>query len=251
MRCYLIIEGISLPDRTIGASLAAFTITTAYKETILKSSPTVNPATIDQMWRLLIGIGCVPGVIALYFRLTISESPRFTMDIERNIQQATADIKTVVKGESFDDDGDIVIRRVNSPRATWADFARYFGKWKNGKVLLGTCWSWFALDIAFYGLGLNSSIILEAIGFVTTSGTSSFDVYNNLVNLAKGNLILAAAGLLPGYWFSFLFIDSWGRRPIQLMGFTILTVLFLIMGMRSFDKPAFKKLMASNFRIRL
>jgi len=42
---------------------------------------------------------------------------------------------------------------------------KHFGQWKNGKILLGTAWSWFALDIAFYGLGLNSSIILNAIGF--------------------------------------------------------------------------------------
>lgn len=29
---------------------------------------------------------------------------------------------------------------------------------------------------------------------------------------------------------SFLFIDTWGRKPIQLMGFIILTILFLVMG---------------------
>jgi MFS transporter, PHS family, inorganic phosphate transporter len=30
---------------------------------------------------------------------------------------------------------------------------------------------------------------------------------------------------------SFLFIDSWGRKPIQLMGFTLLTAIFVVMGM--------------------
>jgi PHS family inorganic phosphate transporter-like MFS transporter len=43
-------------------------------------------------------------------------------------------------------------------------------------------------------------------------------------------LILSAAGLIPGYWVTFLFVDSWGRKPIQLMGFTMLTILFVIMG---------------------
>ena len=37
-------------------------------------------------------------------------------------------------------------------------------------------------------------------------------------------------GLIPGYLFSFLLIDSWGRKPIQLMGFSMLTVIFIIMG---------------------
>ena len=35
---------------------------------------------------------------------------------------------------------------------------------------------------------------------------------------------------MPGYWATFLFIDRWGRKPIQFMGFSVLTVLFLIMG---------------------
>jgi len=41
---------------------------------------------------------------------------------------------------------------------------------------------------------------------------------------------ISVAGLIPGYWVSFLFIDSWGRKPIQLMGFVMLTVIFIIMG---------------------
>lgn len=54
-------------------------------------------------------------------------------------------------------------------------------------------------------------------------------------NICIGNLILSAAGLIPGYWATFLFIDSWGRKPIQLMGFTMLTIIFCIMGF-GYDK---------------
>lgn len=56
-------------------------------------------------------------------------------------------------------------------------------------------------------------------------------MYQSLINICTGNLILAAGGLLPGYYFTFLFVDSWGRKPIQLMGFIILTILFVILGM--------------------
>jgi PHS family inorganic phosphate transporter-like MFS transporter len=38
-----------------------------------------------------------------------------------------------------------------------------------------------------------------------------------LKNVSVGNIILSVAGLIPGYWVCFLFIDSWGRKPIQLM----------------------------------
>ncbi|KAF9446766.1 inorganic phosphate transporter [Macrolepiota fuliginosa MF-IS2] len=226
------------------AALVALIVTAAYKDSILASPTVVNVGNVDPLWRLLIGLGCVPGVIALYFRLTIPETPRFTMDIERNIQQASSDIKTVLTGGPSVKDEDAPIHRADAPKATWGDFVRHFGKWENGKVLLGTSYSWFALDIAFYGLSLNSSIILQVINFGTplTKGTQA--IYDNLKNVAVGNLVLSVAGLIPGYWASFLVIDSWGRRPVQLMGFIMLTIIFVIMGF-GFDKlnatPSAKK----------
>ncbi|KAG6833370.1 hypothetical protein H0H87_007987 [Tephrocybe sp. NHM501043] len=217
------------------AALVALIIVVAYKGAILGDPSVDNPVHVDFMWRLLIGLGCVPGVIALYFRLTIPETPRFTMDIERNVQQAAEDIKNVLTVGNSTVDPDAPIQRANAPKASWADFCHHFGQWKNGKVLLGAAWSWFALDVAFYGLGLNSSIVLSAIGFGTplTSGTRL--IYDNLHNICVGNLILSAGGLLPGYYFSFLFIDRWGRKPIQLMGFILLTIIFIVMGF-GYDK---------------
>ena len=93
------------------------------------------------------GLGCIPGCIALYFRLTIPETPRFTMDIERNVQQASDDIQNVLTTGTFVVNPDAVVQRAEAPRASWADFRRHFSKWENGKVLLGTSYSWFALDV--------------------------------------------------------------------------------------------------------
>ncbi|KAH0833118.1 major facilitator superfamily domain-containing protein [Lanmaoa asiatica] len=214
------------------SSIVGIVVVAAYKDAILKA-PYPCAVPVDYTWRLLIGLGCVPGVIALYFRLTIPETPRFTMDIERNVDQAAQDIENVLTTGTYVEDADAVIsQRVKAPRASRADFIAHFSKWKNGKVLLGTAYSWFALDIAFYGLGLNSSVILTAIKFggsTATKGTS-LNVYQTLYNVCVGNLILSVAGLIPGYWVSFLVIDTWGRKPIQLMGFCVLTVLFVIMG---------------------
>ncbi|KAN0093057.1 phosphate transporter [Tylopilus felleus] len=219
------------------SSLVGIVVVAAYKDAILKA-PFPCALPVDYTWRLLIGLGCVPGVIALYFRLTIPETPRFTMDIERNIDQAAQDIDNVlVSGRYIEDPDAIVSQRVKAPRASRADFIAHFSKWKNGKVLLGTAYSWFALDIAFYGLGLNSSVILTAIKFGSASAKSGtpLAVYQSLYNVCVGNLILSVAGLIPGYWVAFLFIDSWGRKPIQLMGFSVLTVLFVTMGF-AYDK---------------
>lgn len=108
--------------------------------------------------------------------------------------------------------------RNTMPKASLADFRRHFGQWKNFKVLFGAAWSWFALDVAFYGLGLNSAVILQTIGFgpaAADPANPAATLQQSLHNVAVGNIILALGGLLPGYYFTFAFIDSWGRKPIQ------------------------------------
>ncbi|KAJ7231967.1 major facilitator superfamily domain-containing protein [Mycena rebaudengoi] len=219
----------------LAACLTAFIITVAYKNAILNDPDVDHLNHIDFMWRLLIGLGCVPAVIALYFRLTIPETPRFTMDIERNVIQAADDIENIRANGRFNVDPDAVVQRADAPRASMRDFLTYFGKWENMKLLIGTSYSWFALDIAFYGLGFNSPIILQGIGLGSVSITNTSDIYTSLKNICVGNLILSLAGLIPGYWVAFLFIDSWGRKPIQLMGFTILAITFIGMGF-GYDK---------------
>ncbi|KAF8873881.1 phosphate transporter [Infundibulicybe gibba] len=226
---------------TFVASLVAFIIVVAFRGQFISGEDICDPPAIDSMWRLLIGLGCVPGAVALYFRLTIPETPRFTMDIERNVQQASDDIHNILTTGKFAHDPDVIVQRAHAPRASWADFRRYFGKWENMKVLIGTSYSWFVLDMAFYGLGLNSSAILQLLrdnnvnfGVPTEMGYKLADFYSNLKSICAGNLVLSAT-LIPGYWVSFLFIDSWGRKPIQFMGFGVLAILFIAIGF-SFDK---------------
>ncbi|KAK7036217.1 phosphate permease [Favolaschia claudopus] len=222
----------------LAAAIVATVITMAYRDQIYQDFPACtctssvllcpSDATginhVDYMWRLLLGLGCVPAAIALYFRLTIPETTRWRMDIERNIVRATTDIQGALAARNRRDQYQAT-QRADAPRATWHDFIQFFGQRSNSIVLFCVAYSWFAIDVAFYTLGLNSSIILEAINF-----GGSTDVYQNLYHICTGNIILSLAGLIPGYWVCFLFIDHWGRRPIQIMGFAVLTCLFIIMG---------------------
>ena len=50
------------------------------------------------------------------------------------------------------------------------------------------------------------------------------------MNVAIGNIILVCAGAIPGYWVTVALVDTVGRKPIQLMGFTLLTIFFCIFG---------------------
>lgn len=113
------------------------------------------------------------------------------------------------------------------PKASWRDFGRHYSQRKNFLLLLGTAGSWFCLDVAFYGLSLNNGTILEVIGYSTKNATN---VYQYLYNTAVGNIIIVLAGAVPGYWVSVATIDTLGRKTIQLGGFCILTILFIVMG---------------------
>jgi PHS family inorganic phosphate transporter-like MFS transporter len=76
-------------------SLVALVTVHAHKDSIIADS--LNELEhVDLYCRVLIRLGCVAGAIALYFRLTVLETPWFTMDIDRDVQKAKADIDNVL-----------------------------------------------------------------------------------------------------------------------------------------------------------
>jgi MFS transporter, PHS family, inorganic phosphate transporter len=129
------------------------------------------------MWRIIIGFSCIPSVIAFFLRLTLPETPRFTMDIQRNIDKATADIESMLArpgGSEFeldlqenDNETGIEMLQVNpnptrtegrlgghraaekhKAKPSWAEFGGYvWGQRRNLRMLVGTSYSWFALDV--------------------------------------------------------------------------------------------------------
>ena len=106
------------------------------------------------------------------------------------------------------------------------DFWDYFSQWRHLRLLLGTALAWFLVDITFYGINLNQSSILSLIGF--TQGPT---VYDRLFKVAVGNVIVTVAGYLPGYFLTVGCIEILGRKKIQMMGFTINAIMFLILAL--------------------
>ena len=158
-----------------GAAIMALIVTAGFKESLLTANTVdqcdgVCGLAVDKMWRIIIGFGAVPGCIALYYRLTIPETPRYTFDVDRDIIKGGADVEAFKAGEPEGNPDEITRARAKEndepmlevPKASWRDFFSHFGQWKYGKVLLGTAGSWFLLDVAFYGkynrLGLRSRI---------------------------------------------------------------------------------------------
>ncbi|KAL9116695.1 MAG: hypothetical protein Q9187_006778, partial [Circinaria calcarea] len=87
------------------AGIMALIVTQGFKQS-LSSARTVADCdgvcnlAMDKMWRVIIGFGAVPGCIALYYRLTIPETPRYTFDVARDVEQAGEDAKAYIQGKS-------------------------------------------------------------------------------------------------------------------------------------------------------
>jgi PHS family inorganic phosphate transporter-like MFS transporter len=103
-------------------------------------------------------------------------------------------------------------------------FIQYFSVPRHALTLFGCAMSWFLVDVAFYGINLNQSIILADIGFATGKTP-----YEYLLHNAEGNLIIAIAGYVPGYFLTIAFIELLGRKWIQIQGFLVTALMFGIL----------------------
>lgn len=151
-----------------GAGIIALIVTAGFKESLSLSTSTETcggpcRVAVDKMWRTIIGFGAVPGCIALYFRLTIPETPRYTFDVSRDVVKAGSDIKAYLSSapEGIPDEAErvqqmrVAAPQMEIPKASLKDFAAHYGRWKYGKVLLGTAGSWFLLDVVSSSSGYN------------------------------------------------------------------------------------------------
>lgn len=110
-----------------------------------------------------------------------------------------------------------------SKRARLDVFFQYFSEWRHLRTLIGTASTWFLMDVAFYGTNLNQSVILTDIGF-----SKGANEYETLKRNAIGNLIIAVAGYVPGYFVTIFFVEKLGRRWIQIQGFLITALMFAV-----------------------
>jgi PHS family inorganic phosphate transporter-like MFS transporter len=137
----------------LGQLCAAFVmlfVTLGFKSS-LETSPSLKTCTggcaeaVDKMWRTLIGFGAVPGCIALYYRLTIPETPRYTFDIKLDVEKAEGDAEAYLKGKSGAHPDEVrraaaqkqAAEQLRVQKASWSDFFRHYSKPKNGLLLAG------------------------------------------------------------------------------------------------------------------
>jgi PHS family inorganic phosphate transporter-like MFS transporter len=141
------------------AAIVALITTVAFKKSYIDISAegacdSACREAADRSWRIIVGLGAIPACLALYYRITIPETPRYTFDVQNDIEKADSDIRAYVSSRPRSDHGSMKRSRtatiteqspLDVPPASWPDVMSYFGKLKNLKVLLGTTLSWFFL----------------------------------------------------------------------------------------------------------
>jgi PHS family inorganic phosphate transporter-like MFS transporter len=149
------------------AALVSFICIARYKEFLQDDTCDAScQYALDQSWRILYGLGIVPALVALYFRLTLPESVRYTLDVKGDEISAEADTNRFLSGRFGSARSTRIVREeadLPFPKASLRDFITYFGKWKTGKVLLGTALSWLLLDVSFVSSQLVESNFSTAL----------------------------------------------------------------------------------------
>ncbi|KAF2741256.1 phosphate permease [Polyplosphaeria fusca] len=221
----------------LAAALMTLIVVVAYKselEPILSAAVCTGNCseTVDKMWRIVVAFGGVPGWFALYYRLTIPETPRYTFDILYDVEKASVDARKYRYGKEGNQLNLVTqaqmrrdMAKYKTPKPTVMEVLRFYSRRHNAIKLFGTAFSWFFLDLAFYGLGFSSASLLSTMGF-----DNKPNLYEDLKNTATGQLVLICAGAIPGYWMTVFTVDKLGRKTIQIAGFAILTIIFCVLG---------------------
>jgi MFS transporter, PHS family, inorganic phosphate transporter len=171
----------------------------------------------DYVWRILLAFGAVPGMAVFYMRRRIHETPRFAMaggaadEAQAAIERATgADGAPAPVAES----------KARSGLTVAQGYLLLFQSKRMLVWLIGTAGAWALLDFCYYGNTISTPEILDLLN------PHASLLHNTLVQLA-----IFAIFAVPGYIVAILLLDKTGRRSIQVLGFAMMGLMFLLIGL--------------------
>ena len=177
----------------------------------------------DGAWRYMLGFTVILSFVIMLFRLTVPESARWYMNKGLNVKAGEV-IARLVPGQSDEirklakEAGDFSGEEAKNPQEedsgeSKAGYAVLFSAPYRRRTIL-TAGSWFFMDIATYGIGLFTPIILAGLAFSGRSG----DLIDKDILSARGSGIIdlfLLAGFILGIWL----IPKFGAMKMQITGF--------------------------------
>ncbi len=168
-------------------------------------------------WRILLGLGAIPGLAVFYLRRQIHETPRFAM-AGGAADEAEAAVAAATGGKPS-----VRTAQESKARQTQGALEGFAVLARNRRMLLwliGTAGAWFLLDFAYYGNTISSPEILKLLN------PHASLLHDTLVQLA-----IFAVFAVPGYIVAILLLDKTGRKSIQVLGFAMMGLMFLLIGL--------------------
>jgi len=202
----------------------------AYGPTVTKECSVAFPCVaFDACWRIIMGLGALPGILTWYLRMRLPESPRFTAQVDHDTELAAANVAVAKAGDKADHTK--MVGNKDKDRITAKAFFTFICRRRNFLILCGTASCWFFMNNSFYSQSLFTPDILTNIGFnpSLTMQSTGFDMYTKAYKTCAGNGIILLCGTVPGYYPPIFLVNKMGRMPIQKMGFAVMCITLMIM----------------------
>ena len=181
---------------------------------------------IDSIWRLVIGLGLVPGITALGLcRLRrIPETPYYKADVERDFVAANEIVDYALEKRKHLNRRDPV--RYNGGILLWSrGLFRYMHK--DFRTYVAICGAWFIVDAAAYGY--RSDIRLRDINL--NQNVEEQDIHSLLMQVSTSSVIRVSLGSILGASATLIyFIYYSSRKAIMYFGFVASASLFVVFG---------------------
>lgn len=156
-------------------------------------------------------LGALPAVMVLYSRRKMPESPRYLTMVQGQGNIAASQINDYSDG-TLKADGTGVPAKLS--------FSQFITNPKYLVTLIGTAGTWFVFDYAYYGNSVSAPLIVKQVLGKHATITQSLAL----------NLIIFTVAAVPGYYLAAHLMDRIGHRRLQLIGFPIMGLMFLLTG---------------------
>jgi MFS transporter, PHS family, inorganic phosphate transporter len=202
-------------------------------------------ASNDTAWRVLLALGAVPAAAVIYLRCRMPESPRYQAQVQGKAEQAASRMSSFTGGQvngngsggqaSGNGSGGQASGNGSGGQASGNGSGGQVGGNGSGPLehemglrafltnrrwlimLAGTAGTWFLLDYAYYGNTISTPQILSLISPTASTMTK--------IALQLAIFVVAA---VPGYVLAIAKLDKIGHRRLQLLGFAMMGLCFLI-----------------------
>jgi len=193
-------------------------------------------ASNDTAWRVLLALGAVPAAAVIYLRCRMPESPRYQVQVQGKAEQAASRMSSFTGGQvngngsggqasgngsgaqaSGNGSGRQASGNGSGPLQQEMGLRAFLTNRRWLVILAGTAGTWFLLDYAYYGNTISTPQILSLISPHASTMTK--------IALQLAIFVVAA---VPGYVLAIVKLDKIGHRRLQLLGFAMMGLCFLI-----------------------